>query len=241
MKYYAIRKGTKTGIFLSWEEAKTYVIGFPKAEYKSFNTLELAQAYLNPTKEIRKETAKEIRKETAKEIRKETAKEISKEIISDNGQNLQKHINERNKIYTDGSCINNIGGYGYVYVGGKEQNNQDQSFYGKVPGYCTNQVAELYAIYEALKNFQPCVKDTKIDLYTDSKYSIGCLTEWYSNWQNNGWRNSKGEDVANKELISNILNLLKDKDVKFFHVYGHKGDFYNEQCDKLANMGRLLK
>jgi ribonuclease HI len=214
MKYYAIRKGVKTGIFLSWDEAKTYVISFPNAEYKSFGTLELAQEYLNPTKEISKEITKEIIKETTKEI------------ISDNG---------RNKIYTDGSCINNIGGYGYVYVGGKEQ--EDQSFYGKVPGYCTNQVAELYAIYEALKN----INNTKIALYTDSKYSIGCLTEWYSNWQNNGWKNSKGEDVANKELISSILNLLKDKDVEFFHVYGHKGDFYNEQCDKLANMGRLLE
>ena len=46
-KYYAVRKGKKTGIFLSWEECKTAVAGFSGAEYKSFKIKEEAIKYLD--------------------------------------------------------------------------------------------------------------------------------------------------------------------------------------------------
>ncbi len=47
MKYYAVRKGINTGIFKSWEDCKKNVIGFPDAEYKSFNKEEEAINYIN--------------------------------------------------------------------------------------------------------------------------------------------------------------------------------------------------
>ena len=47
MKYYAVRKGYKTGIFVDWEECKSYVCGFSGAEYKSFNNQADAYDYLN--------------------------------------------------------------------------------------------------------------------------------------------------------------------------------------------------
>lgn len=46
-KYYAIKKGYKTGIFDNWEECKSYVCGFSEAEYKSFNNQADAYDYLN--------------------------------------------------------------------------------------------------------------------------------------------------------------------------------------------------
>lgn len=45
-KYYAVRKGRKTGIFRIWEECKASVSGYPEAEYKSFPVLEQAEEYL---------------------------------------------------------------------------------------------------------------------------------------------------------------------------------------------------
>lgn len=45
-KYYAVRRGTKTGIFMSWDDCKACVDGFPGAEYKSFATRQEAQEYL---------------------------------------------------------------------------------------------------------------------------------------------------------------------------------------------------
>ena len=145
-------------------------------------------------------------------------------------------------VYTDGSCVNKLGGYGYVLL-------YDQKEYpvaGKVPFYpTTNQVAELYAIYHFLKSFLPLnpyliQTQQSIHIYTDSKYSIGCLTEWYHNWEKNNWKNSKNEPVANKELIQKILKQLNGFSIKFHHVKAHNGNHYNEMADKLANQGRLI-
>lgn len=44
-KFYAVRRGKSTGIFLSWEECKKQVDGYSGAEYKSFKTREEAQEY----------------------------------------------------------------------------------------------------------------------------------------------------------------------------------------------------
>ena len=44
--YHAVRKGTVTGIFRTWEECKKNVHGYSGAEYKSFKTLEEAEAYM---------------------------------------------------------------------------------------------------------------------------------------------------------------------------------------------------
>ena len=45
-KLYAVRKGKKTGLFLSWEECAAAVNGFPGAEYQGFQTEEEAKAWL---------------------------------------------------------------------------------------------------------------------------------------------------------------------------------------------------
>ena len=37
-KFYAVRQGRKTGMFLTWDECKKQVMGYPGAIYKSFGT-----------------------------------------------------------------------------------------------------------------------------------------------------------------------------------------------------------
>lgn len=46
-KFYAVRKGRKTGIFLTWDECKRNIDGFSGASYKSFKTKAEAEAFLN--------------------------------------------------------------------------------------------------------------------------------------------------------------------------------------------------
>lgn len=46
-KYYAVRKGKKTGLFETWDECRAQVSGFSGAEYKSFPTKEEAEGYLD--------------------------------------------------------------------------------------------------------------------------------------------------------------------------------------------------
>ena len=47
MKYYAVRKGFKTGVFTTWDECQSYVHGFSNAEFKSFSSESEAREYLN--------------------------------------------------------------------------------------------------------------------------------------------------------------------------------------------------
>lgn len=51
-KVYAVKKGLKTGIFRTWEECKKQVHGFPGAQYKSFPTMQEAEAYLGSSENL---------------------------------------------------------------------------------------------------------------------------------------------------------------------------------------------
>lgn len=45
-KYYAVRLGKKPGIYKSWDECKAQVHGYPGAIYKSFTSIDQAQAFM---------------------------------------------------------------------------------------------------------------------------------------------------------------------------------------------------
>lgn len=53
-KFYAVKKGRKTGIFLNWDDCKAQVIGYPGAIYKSFPTEKEAKDYLGEDAENNK-------------------------------------------------------------------------------------------------------------------------------------------------------------------------------------------
>lgn len=103
----------------------------------------------------------------------------------------------------------------------------------------TNQRAELTAVLRALES----IPDTQnCELRTDSQYTINCVTSWYKNWMKNGWRNSKGEDVSNQDLIVAIRKKIDARDgraaeTKFVWVKGHGTDEGNIAADMLAVQG----
>ena len=51
MKYYAVRKGRSTGIFVDWSKCQESVKGYKGAEFKSFTDEASAQLYLNQVEE----------------------------------------------------------------------------------------------------------------------------------------------------------------------------------------------
>ena len=150
-------------------------------------------------------------------------------------------------VFTDGSFRRkyNYCGYG-VYFPNNEIKSYGHEF--KLEPL-TNQRAELYAIFSALKRINLYIetnsKITKINIYSDSQYSINCLTKWYIIWNKNNWKTSKGKDVLNKILIKSNLALLekirnKGKIICFYHVNSHTKNtdelsVNNDIVDKLAN------
>ncbi len=58
-KFYAVKKGSLTGIFRTWDECRTCVEGYPGPVYKSFTTLEEAAQFLGWVSEASKEKSTE--------------------------------------------------------------------------------------------------------------------------------------------------------------------------------------
>lgn len=62
----------------------------------------------------------------------------------------------------------------------------------------TNNKMELMAAIEGLRAVKN--KQVGVDVYLDSAYVHKGITEWIYGWMKKGWKNSKKEPVANKDL-----------------------------------------
>src|ERR1700749_2992548 len=112
------------------------------------------------------------------------------------------------RLFTDGSCQNNgkknaRAGIG-IYFPRKQLPNVSKRF---MVGAITNQRAELYAILVAIKMVEKANllhEYSSLVIYTDSNYSIKCVTVWIKDWIKNGWKNKKKQPVANADIIKKI-------------------------------------
>jgi ribonuclease HI len=134
------------------------------------------------------------------------------------------------KVYTDGSCHGNPGRGGWAFLlqfpDGEEVTNS---------GYCpwtTNNKMEMTAVIQALSSFS---QTQKLTIYTDSMYVFKGITEWIVGWKKNGWKNSKKEQVKNKELWLELDHLSSKYDIEWVWVKAHNGHRENEIVDRLAN------
>jgi ribonuclease HI len=146
-------------------------------------------------------------------------------------------------IYTDGACSGNgrrnaAGGWAAILV----HPSKERELSGAEPD-TTNQRMELRAAIEGLKALTaPC----QVTLYSDSAYIVTCFRDhWYEAWRRNGWRNTKKQPVANRELWEELLEFVEARGhvVEFRKVTGHADrlgrtsdshESYNQRCDQLA-------
>jgi len=133
---------------------------------------------------------------------------------------------------------------GYGIIISNEEFNIYREVYGRISGdKITNQVAELTAACYALKTIMSNYPSSeypneKVQLYTDSAYIVNCFKDgWYYNWEANGWKNAKGQPVANKELWEELIKLSRFYNVEFCKVKGHADSAMNNRCDQLAKLG----
>lgn len=142
-------------------------------------------------------------------------------------------------VYTDGSCSKkgqkSICGYGIVFPN-KELNDISKPFTIEP---LTNQRAELYAIYKAIKKVHQKCEFDELMIYSDSEYSIKSVTIWIKSWKKNGWKTANGKEVLNQDIIKKIDRYLEKYKGKIFfqHVKAHAGHEHNEKADQLAKKG----
>jgi len=133
--------------------------------------------------------------------------------------------------YTDGACSGNPGPGGWgVWL---KYGEHEKELCGGEKN-TTNQRMELQAAIEAL---QALKKPSQITVVSDSKYVLNGITSWIHGWKKKGWKNSKKEAVANRELWEALDVLNQKHDVDWQWVKGHSGDEGNERADQLARQG----
>ncbi|KAJ2393196.1 hypothetical protein GGI05_002482 [Coemansia sp. RSA 2603] len=106
----------------------------------------------------------------------------------------------------------------------------------------TSPRAELFAIVRALQTIamvQAYCYQKRIIIYTDSRYCIDSITNWYKKWDRTGWINRRGKPVENKDYIQEcryyIDRLYVNVDLRY--VPGHSGVIGNTIADDLACRG----
>ena len=78
----------------------------------------------------------------------------------------------------------------------------------------------------------------RVHVVSDSTYVVNCFSQrWWAGWRARGWRNSRGEPVANQDLWRPLIDEVVDKrrgEIRLTWVKGHSGDPMNELVDQLA-------
>ena len=136
------------------------------------------------------------------------------------------------KIYTDGSCYqvassSGRGGYAAILL----FEDSELVLKGYEPD-TTNNKMELMAVIAGLEILE---EPHNVEVYSDSAYVVECfLQRWFEKWFRNGWTNSAGKPVANKDLWIRLMTSFKNHKVKFIKVKGHSNDEMNNRCDEIA-------
>ena len=148
------------------------------------------------------------------------------------------------RVFTDGACSHNgkpgaKAGFAVWFPEHKELSMKERLPDAESQ---TNQRAELRAIHRAIQICdQKGFHDEDILIYTDSDYSINCLTKWISGWVARGWKTAEGKDVLHQDLIRETSGLLsKFKSHRFHHVRAHTGhtDDISKNNDIVDRMAR---
>jgi len=247
-KFYVVWKGEKTGVFPTWSEVQNHTQGRSDAQFMGFSSkAEAETAYASTyTKALMKRSLVGKKSPSA-------AKQNSRSFANSGTQ-----INAEVKIYCDGACSPNPGksGTGLAVYTRKTttreitKNNETADtqhqltalYYGLYQANGTNNTAELNGLLYAFKLAKNHLQTVEqVQILSDSKYSIDCITKWAKGWQTKGWTRGKGEEIKNLALIQEcfaIYQTLK-KQLVISHVKGHANIEGNELSDRMAVMARV--
>lgn len=207
-KFYAVKRGRKTGLYTVWAECAAQVKGFQGAVYKGFMTENEARAWLGGA-----------------DARAEQPRAVA-EMAAPSAPDAD-YI-----IHTDGSCLRNPGGAGgWAAVIETAATGAVEEKSGGDPE-TTNNRMELTA---ALMALSAVPEGARVALYTDSQYLKNAFTKfWLPAWKKRGWKKADGEPVLNQDLWVQLDAAFAARQVQFHWVKGHAGNPRNERCDALA-------
>lgn len=234
-KYYVVWQGEKPGIYDSWPQCQAQVKGRKDAQFMGFASFEEAsKAYSEPYAKALKARNKGQSTPAAGKGKASPSKKTKAATVKNSAD-----VN----IYSDGACSPNPGkaGTGVAIYYGETVNSL---WFGLFESNGTNNSAELYGLLEAFKMAQHFVKQNlSVQVLSDSKYGIDCITKWADGWKKRGWNRSSGEPIKNLDLIKDCHRLYSQlkNNIIITHVRGHVDIEGNELADRMAVMARMKK
>lgn len=209
MKYYAIKKGRKPGIYTNWPEAKKQIDGFSGAVYRGFTTEDAARDFIEGQK-----------------------KQL---VISDDAVLVFTDGGSRNTGNVAGGHVKNNDKAAWAYL---IQDHGQKYSDSKGEFGATNNKMELTALIQSLQRLISLDKqETEIAVISDSKYLINAITQgWLNGWKNRNWKKADGSVPANVELWQQLDQLLPQfKKLQITWTKGHAENEGNNLVDQLLN------
>ncbi|NDB83903.1 MAG: reverse transcriptase-like protein [Alphaproteobacteria bacterium] len=185
--------------------------------------------------------------------------ESNVQVLPRNSIENKVHVSDDRKetimhVFTDGACPGNgkrnanaawgcllVSDDGYIVL---------ERLSGAIPlsETQTNQRAELTALLRGLelaeKQLSRITDLKKVQIWSDSEYSINCASVWGPKWKSKGWTKQGGE-IQHLDLIRVLVEktLLLGFKIEYRWLKGHKGGesqyafpwMFNHQVDALAN------
>ena len=240
MKYYAVRRGRKTGIYTNSNDAQLQTKGFSNAEMKSFQNLSDAQEYLdnfkNENKNIingkfyvihgpKRENVFTTAGQAVQFLLEHQKRGIS---YYDDFSLVIQNIRQRGIVlYTDGSYIDEYSCYSGAFVAVDAEDNiiHEESFTGKQSRFIDrkNTSGEALAILRALK-WAVANQYREIMLVTD----IDTVVQWT--------KKEKHSDQISNYFIKHLnqIQQIENLELHFKIVKSHSGNYYNNYVDRLT-------
>ena len=216
----------------------------PMAEENTNTTTEFLQNFKMPKKKIVPQEM-DIKPKCINNFTKLT---LSNQDVSFKKPDVKKPIEappefDGVRIYTDGSCIlngkpNARGGWAVYFPGGQFKNMAE-----KYTNHPTNQRCEFTAIQKAIEATKEyIIAGGKIEIYTDSEYSLKCLQEYCKKWSINGWLKADKKPIENRDIIEPLYTFYSMywRQISIKHVRAHTGrqDIHSQANDIADQMAR---
>ena len=125
----------------------------------------------------------------------------SKKVKTEDGNNSQnlRYDGDCVMVFTDGACPNNgktgaRAGIG-VWWNHRHKINVSERIKGEKQ---TNNVAEIQALVRAIMLATEMKTIKKLQINTDSEFTINSVTKWMLGWKKKDWKKADGKEVAKK-------------------------------------------
>ena len=205
-KYYVVKKGITPGIYLTWDDCKKMVDGYPGAVYKGFATLAEAEAFLNGN----------VAGGTLSGTTRVSASDTKNVVVAGEFPAVY--------AFVDGSFnpVTNVYGYGgFLFYNNEKvilQGAGDDEEMASMRNVAGEILGSMAAIGKALELGLP-----EVTIYYD--YA------GIEMWATGGWKRNKTGTIQYYEYIRSVENKIR---INFVKVKGHSGVEGNEEADMLA-------